>query len=418
VNSWWQTSYSGYLTAVGLGLLIGLERERNKGTGPGRGAAGVRSFAIVALLGAVAGRLAMPTLTVAAALGVIVLAAASYARSRATDPGITTELSLCLTYFLGVLAMSEPQVAAMLGVLLALLLVSRSRLHDFIRNRLTSQETLDSILLAATALIALPLLPDHAIDSYGVINPKLIGRLTVIVMLLNAFGYLAARTLGTGRGLIVAGLFGGFVSSAATIATMGHRARAEPNLLRPAIAGAALSSVSTVVELAIILAATFPPLLARMAPALGCMGVAALLYGVLYARRALQQTSAEHSPPGRAFQPRQAIVFAVTITTVMWAAAWLAHQFGTWGALAGIAAGGFADAHSATATAAALAGKGAMTLATAGLAVIVAVTTNTVTKLVVAAAAGGASFARQLAPALLLMLVSLCAGAWLAQVVS
>lgn len=409
----WHASLAGYFVALGVGLLIGVERERSKGAGRQRGAAGVRTFAIAALLGAVAGDIGLAVLIAVGAAAVIVMAAAGYATTRGEDPGVTSELALCLTYFLGVLAMSEPRLAGMLGVLLALLLVSRSWLHQFILHQLTARETLDAILLAAAALIVLPLLPNRAVDSYGVINPHLIWRLTVIVMLLNAFGYIAARTLGAGRGMILAGLFGGFVSSAATIAAMGHRAQQNPALARSAIAGALLSSVSTVVQLAIILAATYPPLLARMSIALLGMGLSAVLYGLLYARRALRQKSTEHAPEGRAFQPRQAILFSITITLVLWLAAWLADQFGSWGAVGGITAGGFADAHSSAATAAALARQGGMTLPLAVIAFVAAVTANTVTKIVVAFVAGGFGFARKLAPGLLLMLLALYAGAWI-----
>jgi uncharacterized membrane protein (DUF4010 family) len=394
-------------------LLVGVERERHKGEGPDRGAAGVRTFAIAALLGAVAGHLAIPALTAVAAAGVIVLAAASYRVTRGEDPGITTEFALCLTYFVGVLAMSRPELAGALGVLLALLLVSRSWLHDFVLRKLTAQETLDAILLAAAALIVMPLLPDRAVDAYGIVNPQLIWRLTVIVMSLNAFGYIAQRTLGAKRGLVVAGFLGGFISSAATIASMGHRVRQKPDTYRAAVAGAALSSVSTVVQLALILAATYPLLLVRMSAGLIGMGAFAVLYGVFFTGRALRQASGGEAASGRAFQPRQAVLFAITITVVLWLAAWLGDQFGAWGAVAAVAASGFADAHSASATAAALARHGNMEVATAVVGILAAITTNTVTKAVVAATAGGGAFARKLVPGLVLMLLGLYAGAWL-----
>jgi uncharacterized membrane protein (DUF4010 family) len=412
--SLWQSAYVGYLVAVGVGLLIGVERERNKGKGPQRGAAGVRTFAIAALLGAVAGHSASPLLIAIAGSAVILLSVVSYALSRGTDPGVTTEFALCLTYFLGVLAIREPQLAGMLGVLLALLLVSRSWLHEFVLHKLTARETLDAILLAASALIVLPVLPNHAVDRYGVVNPQLIWRLTVIVMLLNAFGYVASRSFGAKRGLMLAGFFGGFISSAATIAAMGHRARANTALRHPAIAGAALSSLSTVLELAIILAVAYPPLLVRMAPGLSCMGIAAGLYGALFAHRALRQPPGHEAAAGRAFQPRQAILFALMITIVLWFAAWLAEHFGPWGAIAGIAAGGFADAHSASATAAAIASQGNIDLSAAVFAIAAAVTTNTMTKIAVAFFAGGLDYVRRLAPGLVLMLLGLYGGVWIA----
>lgn len=406
-------SFEGYLIAVGVGLLVGSERERTKGEGPGRGAAGVRTFSIAALLGAVAGDLALPLLSAVGGAAIIVLAVSSYRLTQPADPGITTELALCLTYFIGILCISQPALGAALGALLALLLVSRSWLHDFVRRKLTAQENLDAILLAAAALIILPLLPNRAVDAYGVVNPQLIWRLTVIVMMLNAFGYVAMRTLGAQRGLLVAGFFGGFISSSATIASMGQLARREPGVLRLAVAGAALSSISTVIQLVLILGASYLPLLWRTAPALVGMCLVAVLYAALFTRRALRQSSATTPPSGRAFQPRQAFFFALLITAVLWLSAMLADQFGVRGAIAGIAAGGFADAHSASATAAALAKSGALQQSAAVWAVLIAITTNTLTKITVALVTGGGAFARQLIPGLVLMLLGLYAGAWI-----
>lgn len=411
LDSFWQANYAGYFVALGIGLLVGVERERHKGTGQGRKSAGVRTFAIGALLGAVAGQLDMPALTALGAGAVILLAVASYALTTRTDPGVTTEIALCLTYFLGVLAMSQPQLAGALGVLLALLLVSRSWLHAFVVKQLTQQEVLDAILLAAAALIILPLLPNHAVDEYGIINPHVIWRLTVIVMLINAFGYLALRTFGAGHGLLLAGFLGGFISSVATIAAMGHRLKNGRDHERAAVAGAMLSSVATVVQLALIIAATNPALIKHMSVALSGMGAVAVLYALMYARGVLHQTGSTEQH-GRAFQPRAAIVFAITVTLIFWIAAWLGDRFGSAGALVGIAAGGFADTHSAAATAAAMAGKGSITLHYATIATLAAITTNTLTKLITALMSGGVAYMRRLAPALLLMLLGLYAGAW------
>jgi uncharacterized membrane protein (DUF4010 family) len=412
VNSFWQASYVGYFVALGIGLLVGVERERHKGTGDSRKAAGVRTFAIGALLGAVAGQLNIPALMAMGAGAIILLVVASYLLTTRTDPGVTTEIALCLTYFLGILAMSKPQLAGALGVLLALLLVSRSWLHDIALKKLTQQEVLDAILLAAAALIILPLLPNHAVDRFGIINPHVIWRLTVIVMLINASGYVALRTLGAGRGLLLAGFFGGFISSVATIAAMGHRFKAGNSHAGSAVAGAMLSSLATVVQLALLIAATYPTLLRPLGVGLSCMGAVAVLSAVLRARGARIEAGTSQEP-GRAFQPRAAVLFAITVTLIFWVAAWLSERFGSLGALIGIAAGGLADTHSAAATAAAMARHGSITLNYATIATLAAITTNTLTKLVAATMSGGTAYLRQLAPALLLMLLGLYAGTWL-----
>ena len=262
----------GLAVAFGVGLLIGIEREKSKGSGP----AGVRTFTLASLVGAL-GQLAAGTPGLIAAVGATtVLGAVAYWRSPSEDRGITTEVALILTCFLGAVAQRWPSVAAGLGVLTALVLLVRSRLHEFIQDKLTEREIADGLLLAAAAVVVLPILPDHAVDPYGVLNPRVIWTLVVVVMLINAAGYVALRTLGPARGLALSGFAGGFVSSTATIGVMGARSKAEPALSGAATSGAVLSSVATIIELAIVIFVTNRNLLGQLWPALSCAGLAAL----------------------------------------------------------------------------------------------------------------------------------------------
>ncbi len=203
-------------------------------------------------------------LLAAAALGVITLTALSYHKSHDADPGLTTEIALLATFIIGVLAASQPMLAAAAGVLVVVLLVSRSMLHDFVHLQLSDQELRDAVLLAAAAILVLPLLPDEPIDPWKVINPRLVWKLTVLIMLVDAAGYVAQRLVGTRAGLPISGLLGGFVSSTAVVATMGKRAQAEPATLPAAVAGAALSNVATVVQLAMVLAVSDAVLLGQL----------------------------------------------------------------------------------------------------------------------------------------------------------
>ena len=147
-----QETFIGLGVALGIGFLIGVDRERRKGSGAARGAAGVRTFVLVALLGA-AGHLVGERTGLLLAVGVTtVLAAVSYWRSSEEDPGLTTEAALVLTCFLGGLALRQPVVAAGLGTLTALLLASRTWLHAFIGERLSDREIMDGLLLAGAGL--------------------------------------------------------------------------------------------------------------------------------------------------------------------------------------------------------------------------------------------------------------------------
>ena len=118
--------FLGFLVALGVGLLIGIDRERKKGEGPAHQAPGLRTFTLAALLGAVAIVAAGELLLAAVALGVVAFAGLSYWRARDSDPGLTTETALVLVTLLGGLAIREPAFAAGLGVVTAVLLAARS----------------------------------------------------------------------------------------------------------------------------------------------------------------------------------------------------------------------------------------------------------------------------------------------------
>lgn len=405
----WSPMLIGFVVSLGIGLLIGVERERRKGSGPGRGPAGVRTFALVALLGVIAAALDSPWLVMVFAVGVALFAAESYWRNRNDDPGLTTEVTLLVTYALGVLANRHPQISAALGVLVALLLASRSWLHELVRQRLSDREMLDGILLAAAALIVLPLLPDHAFDPYGVVNPHLIWRITVLLLLINAAGYVSMRSFKNGRGLAAAGFFGGFVSSAATIAAMAAQSRNQAAVMRAAASGAALSSVATVLQLQMILYLANPALANDLLPVLLVVTLVTAGYGALLTFRA-QQTHIPSELPGRAFELKRAFGFALLITVVMFVAAFLADRYGAAGASVGVALAGFADAHSATASAATLAHSGAMSVTAAVFAILLAVSANTLTKSIIAFVSGGMAFGIRVVLGLVLMMIALWGG--------
>ena len=338
----------------------------------------------------------------------VTLATVSYWRTRNDDPGLTTEAALLVTFALGVLALAHPKLAAALGVTVALLLASRSWLHQFIRQGLSDREMLDGLLLAAAALIVLPVLPDRAIDPFDVVNPHLIWRITVMVLLINAAGYVAMRSFNSGHGLSLAGFFGGFVSSTATIASMGAHAHSTPSLLRAAAAGAALSSVATALQLTLVLYLANPLLATALLPTLSAFAIVAVAYGLLLSRY-VHQVQGDHELPGRAFELKRAFGFALLVTVVMFVAALLSSRYGAAGASIGIALAGFADTHSAAASAASLAANGTLSDHTAVFAILLAVSANTLSKAVVALVLGGRMFGALVLPGLALMLIALWA---------
>jgi uncharacterized membrane protein (DUF4010 family) len=404
----------GFLVALGVGLLIGIDRERNKGEGPTRSAAGLRTFTLASLLGAVAMAAGNEILLAAAVLGVMAFAGLSYWRAGDGDPGLTSETALVLTTLLGGLAIREPAFAAGLGVVVAVLLAARSALHRFVRSVLTDDELRDLLIFAGATLVVLPLLPDHPIGPYGALNLRTVWTIVVLVMAVSALGYVAVRLVGPRYGLPLAGLASGFVSSSATIAAMGTRVKAEPALMKPAVAGAVLSSVATVVQLVILIAATNMATLQALWLPLVLSGAAAVLYGGIFTLWAIRQTRQTHEAQGNAFSLTTALTFAAILAVVLLAAAAAQDWFGEAGVLIAAAAAGFADTHSAAISVASLVTDGRIKPPQTIIPVLAAFTTNTLTKMVFAVTTGGRAFALYVIPGLLLMLVAAWVGAFLA----
>ncbi len=428
----------GLAVALGGGLLIGLERERRKGDGPARRAAGIRSFALVALAGALAQALGQPALVAMGALAVVLLAGLAYGFDRwraavrpanpaaAADPGMTTELALVVTYFVGVLALQRPALGAGCAVAVAVLLAARGRLHHFATRLLSEQELHDGLLLAALGLVLLPLVPQQPLPWLAGLQPSVLAGLVLLILLLQAAGHMALRSAGPGLGLPLSGLLGGFVSSTATVAAMGSRSRGTPALAGPCTAAAVLSTGATWLQALVMLWAVAPPLATRLSPALLAGAAVALGLGGLLAwpgRRgagaaaavggtaasapgAGAVAAATPAPGSGALQVRQALLVGAALTGVTLLVTQAERLFGQAGTLVSVALAGLADAHAGVTAVAALSAQGRLDTAGASSAVLVAIAANGLTRSVVAWSTGGRRFAAWVVLGLLLGLVA------------
>lgn len=408
----------GFAAALGGGLLIGLERERRKGRGSDREAAGIRSFTLAALAGALAQALQQPALVALGALAVLLLVAVAYARSQLVragrDPGLTTELALFVTYLVGVLCVQQPALGAGAAVVVAALLAARERLHRFATRALSDAELHDALLLAALVLVALPLLPTTPLPLPGGQAPRTLGLLVVLILALQAAGHVALRLLGSRAGLALSGLFSGFVSSTATIATLGARGRRQPAQRTACEAGAMLSTAATWVQVLVMLAALAPALARSLAPALLAALAVAAVAGGWRARSAVSEgpagpegddvAAAQRGP----LRVREALIVAALLATVTTLAGLAQQQFGATGALLGVTLAAVADAHASVAALAALHGGGQLPADAAARGVLLAVSANAASRAAVAFVAGGRGFGTRLT----LVLAASTATAW------
>jgi uncharacterized membrane protein (DUF4010 family) len=407
--------------ALGVGLLIGAERERRKGTGPQRAPAGIRTFAVVSLIGAVAMLLGDVTLMTAAALLVGGLTMIAYRRGhngdQDADPGITTEVALLLTCLIGGLATRDAMLAAGMGAALAGLLAARERIHLFVKGVMSERELHDALLFAAAALIVLPLAPDRYLGPFAALNPQTLVTIVVLLMSVSALGYVLKRVLGVRFGLPIAGLVGGFVSSSATIYAMGRRTRTEPALMPGLVAGALLSSLATSIQLAIVVGFIAPDLLIQLALPLLASGVVAAAYAAKFAVAAFKtkvSADAEKGLEGRAFDLLACLSFAGVIAAVSLLSAAINATVGGKGVMAAAFVAGLADAHASAVAAASLVVAGKLAPQTAVYSVLVGYSANALVKGVLAATSGGLPYALRIVPGLALMVASVWVAALIA----
>jgi uncharacterized membrane protein (DUF4010 family) len=399
-----------FAVALAIGLLIGLERERSKGEGPTRRPAGIRTFALASLLGAIAIHLGGATLLAVATAAMAMLIGLSYIRGQDPDPGLTTEVGLLISPLLGALAMSDGLLSASLGAAVAVILAIKAPVHRFVKGVLSEAEVNDGFVFAIATLVIWPQLPDHYVGPWKALNPHTLWLLVILVMAIGASGYVALRLLGPRYGLPISGLASGFVSSTATIGSMAARVGKDPTAMAAAVAGAALSTVATYVQMALLLYAISTPTLATMSPSLLAGGTVAALYGGFFTLRALKSQDTSDPDLGRAFSVKSALVLATTMAAMLVVAAALKELLGEAGIVVGAAVAGIVDTHAAAISVASLAASANLTPKDAVLPILTAMTSNTLAKSAMAIGAGSREFSMRTIPGLVLSM----AAAWAA----
>jgi uncharacterized membrane protein (DUF4010 family) len=399
--------------AIGIGLLIGAERERRKGRGLQRGAAGVRTFTLAAFAGALSSYLQSEALLAVVAAGAVLFSALAYRHTSQKDPGLTTEFALLVTVLLGALTIQNPLLAAGLSVVTTILLASRERLHGLLKNLLSEQEAHDALLFLAATLVILPVVPNRALGPFDAFNPQKIWELVVLVMAVGAASYIAMRALGSRLGLALAGFVGGFISASATIGSMGNRAKRSPELGSAAASGAILATVATVIQMFLVLLVTNAATCRALAMPLLFAGVAAIGYALIFVALSSKTPTTNEPIAGRAFDIRLAFFFSITITVILFLCAFLNQRYGNRGLYLGAALSGFADTHATAISIASLVSAGKLAPESAVLPVLLGFTTNTLTKVVVAFTVGGYRFALKLLTGLIAVVAAAFFGMWL-----
>lgn len=380
------------ITAIGIGLLVGVVRERlHAGDDGAVLTAGVRTHALVAILAAVAAAFG-PIVLAVVLVAVTALGIASYWRTAGHDPGLTGEVALMVTALLAAFAQRNAMLAAGLGVVVAVLLFAKLPLHRFAREIISPQELRDGLLLAAAALVVLPLLSREPVDPWGVLVPAILWQLVVLVMAVGMLGHVALRAVGARWGFPIAGFFAGFASSTAAVAGFGRRARESPAQLHPAVSAALLANLASLILFSSVVGAAAPRLLRAAAWPLGAAAVI-LLAGGLVGMRAAKGAALPAEPPARAFHTAHALSLAALIAALLLVSAWLKQVFGTAGVMAATISVAMANLQASAAGLAQLQATGELELALARQGLVALLTAAAFAKTVVAALCGGSRYA-------------------------
>lgn len=235
--------------ALGIGLLVGLEREWSQKD------VGVRTFSITALLGCLSVLVSMQLASICLG-GVIVLVAFLNGRSLLTDRSLelTTSVALIVTFVLGVLAgqghLFTPTASA---ILMTMLLAWKTELQRFAGD-LKLSEIRGAVLLGLIGFVIYPLLPNRFIDGWHLLNPRQSWLIVIVVAGLGFVNYVLLRIFSR-RGLYYTAILGGLVNSTATTAELARTAASgESETSNMLVALVLLTSVAMFVRNLVILA--------------------------------------------------------------------------------------------------------------------------------------------------------------------
>ena len=385
--------------ALGVGLLVGLQRERAAAL-----IAGVRTFPLITLFGALCGffsdrggSLVIPAGVIAVATLVWIANAPHPGRTQ-YDPGLTTEVAMLVMFGVGVLAgTGERAMAVVLGATTAVLLHLRPQLHSF-AERIGDTEMRAVMQFVVVALIVLPVLPDENWGPYGVFNPRRIWWMVVLITGISLGSYIAYQLLGNGAGSVVGGILGGLISSTATTVSTARASRNGPADSSTALPSLIIQIASAVVfvRVLVLMGLAAPSQFARMAPLpavmLGLMTLMAVR--VWWKARGTVGTRTAASNPS---ELKLALTFAALFVVVLLAVAAAKSTFGNRGLYAVAILSGLTDMDAITLSTSQLAQRGELDGSVAGRVILVAALANLVFKAGAVAVLGSRELARRVA---------------------
>ena len=332
-----------FLTSLGVGLMMGLERERRGGAN-----AGLRTFGLVGMTGTVAALLAERTgatwLLPAAALGLVLMMIAADQHRADPDgkPDTTTTVALLLCFLFGAMlwhGLAQLTVTLALGA--TALLYFKAELHD-VTQRLTRQDIVSFLQFALITFVVLPILPDQGYGPYGQLNPYKIWLMVVLTAGMSLAGYAALRLTPRGVAVPLLGLLGGLVSSTATTLVFSRQMRQDAKHTDSAVAIIVIANLVVLLRITVLALALAP----RVLPVLGPVLALGLAAGAAWPLRSWLRLPKSTGAPPELRNPtdlRQALAFGLIFAVVLVVSAAFHAEAGTLGVYAVAAVSGLGD---------------------------------------------------------------------------
>lgn len=402
--------------ALGLGLLLGLERERKRDAELLFG--GVRTFALIALLGAIGAflerELNQGWLVLVAFVAVGSLVVVSYAMTAARgELGITTEITALLAFIVGALCgWSHVDVAAVVTVVCLLLLTLKDYLHRLAR-RVELADVEATLKFAVISVIILPLLPNETFGPppLDVINPYKIWLMVVLIAGLNFLGYVLVKVFGDEHGLVVTGILGGLVSSTAVTLSFSQRSRQEPAMSSAFVLAIVVAWTIMFLRVVVIVGMVNRSLAGGLALALGLMAAAGLLVSLVLWQRTRFHGRGVVTAGTNPFELGEAIKFGLLFGVVTLVAKAAEVYLGETGLYIAGALAGLTDVDAISLSMANLAATEPESLNVAARTIVIAVVANTLTKTGMAVFLGAPTLRRTILLATLPLLIAAAVGA-------
>lgn len=374
--------------SLGLGLLLGLERERKEPS-----IAGIRTFPLIALFGTVCAQVGQSFGGWIIGAGLIALAAvvifANHAKMKSgnIDPGMTTEIAALLLYALGALiVVGSMSAAIVLGGVMALILHLKQPMHGF-ASAVGERDMRAIMQFVVLTLIILPVLPNRDFGPYAVWNPFKIWLMVVLIVGISLGGYVAYKLFGAKAGTLLGGVIGGLISSTATTVSYARRCASKASLAPLAALVIMIASCLSLARVIVEIAAVAPGSLAEMAPPIAVLlGICIIISGALYVLA--PKNGGEMPEQKNPAEMKSAFVFTAIYAVVLLAVAAAKDFFGSAGLYAVAVISGLTDMDAITLSTAHLAEAGGVDKGTAWRAIVVAAMANFVFKFGVVAALG------------------------------